>query len=138
ISVVSVALGVALLIVVLGVMGGFGYQIREMITDTEGEIQVKARGLISDYRSVVKQVEAVPGVAGATPYAAGMLMVQDQNKPAFAQRRGLDLGSLNRVVSLGRFVRLGSLNDLDDDAVILSGGLADARGVRLGRTAANY
>ena len=138
ISVVSVALGVALLIVVLGVMGGFGYQIREMITDTEGEIQVKARGLISDYRSVVKQVEAVPGVAGATPYAAGMLMVQYQNKPAFPQMRGLDLGSLNRVVSLGRFVRLGSLNDLDDDAVILSGGLADALGVRLGATVEIY
>src|ERR1017187_3527809 len=74
ISVLSVALGVALLIVVLGAMGGFGYQIREMITDTEGEIQIKAHGSISDYHNAVKQIEAVPGVAGATPYAAGILM----------------------------------------------------------------
>ncbi|RFC50879.1 MAG: lipoprotein-releasing system permease protein [Verrucomicrobia bacterium] len=132
ISVVSVSLGVALLIVVLGVMGGFGYQIRAMITDTEGEIQIKSRGLISDYPGVVKKVAAVPGVAGATPYAAGMLMVQYQNKPAFPQMRGLDLGSLDRVVSLGKFVRIGSLEALDDDSVILSGGLADALGVRLG------
>ena len=138
ISVLSVALGVALLIVVLGVMGGFGFQIREMITDTEGEIQIKARGLISDYRSVVKQVEAVPGVAGATPYAAGMLMVQFENKPAFPQMRGLDMASINRVVPLGKFVRLGSLDDLDDDAVILSGGLADALGARLGTTVEIY
>ena len=132
ISAVSVALGVALLIVVLGVMGGFGYQIREMITDTEGEIQIKARGSISQYRDAVKTIEAVPGVAGATPYAAGVLMVQYQNKPAFPQMRGLDLGSVNRVVSLDRFVRVGSLDSLDDDSVILSGGLADALGVRLG------
>lgn len=131
ISVVSVMLGVALLVVVLGVMGGFGYQIRAMITDTEGEIQIKSRGLISDYRDVVKRVEAVPGVAGATPYAAGMLMVQYQNKPAFPTMRGLDMASIGRVVSLGRFVRLGSLEALDDDAVILSGGLADALGARL-------
>ena len=88
ISVLSVALGVALLVVVLGVMGGFGYQIRRMIVDTEGEIQIKARGLVADSRSVVKRVEAVPGVAGASPYAAGILMVQYQNKPAFPQMRG--------------------------------------------------
>ena len=132
ISAVSVALGVALLIVVLGVMGGFGYQIREMITDTEGEIQIKAQGSISHYREAVTKIETVPGVAGATPYAAGVLMVQYQNKPAFPQMRGLDLGSINRVVSLDRFVRLGSLDALDDDSVILSGGLADALGVRLG------
>jgi lipoprotein-releasing system permease protein len=103
-----------------------------MITDTEGEIQIKSRGLISDYPGAVRQVEAVPGVAGATPYAAGMLMVQYQNKPAFPQMRGLDLGSVNRVVGLGRFVRIGSLDDLDDDSVILSGGLANSLGVRLG------
>lgn len=132
ISVLSVALGVALLIVVLGVMGGFGYGIREKITNTEGEIQIKARGLISEYPSVVKQIEAVPGVAGATPYAAGVLMVQFENHPAFPQMLGLDLGSINRVVSLGQFVRLGSLDDLDDDSVILSGGLADSLGARLG------
>ncbi|MEO6924957.1 MAG: ABC transporter permease [Bryocella sp.] len=138
ISAVSVALGVALLIVVLGVMGGFGYQIRAMITDTEGEIQIKARGTISDYRHAVKQIEAVPGVAGATPYAAGVLMVQYQNKPAFPQMRGLDLASINKVVPLGKFVRLGSLDDLDDDSVILSGGLADSLGARLGANVEIY
>ena len=132
ISVLSVALGVALLIVVLGVMGGFGHQIRRMITDTEGEIQIKARGLVADYHAVVKQVEAVPGVAGATPYAAGILMVQYQNKPAFPQMRGLDMASIGRVAPLGKFVMVGSLDDLDDDAVILSDGLAEALGVPVG------
>ncbi|MDB6095252.1 MAG: hypothetical protein JWM32_2814 [Verrucomicrobia bacterium] len=138
ISVLSVALGVALLIVVLGVMGGFGFQIRRMMVDTEGEIQIKARGLISDYHSIVKKVEAVPGVAGATPYASGILMVQYQNKPAFPQMRGLDMGSVERVVSLGKFVRIGSLDALDDDSVILSAGLSDALGAPLGSTLEIY
>ena len=138
ISAVSVGLGVALLIGVLGVMGGFGYQIRSLITDTEGEIQIKARGSIAEYRDAVKKIEAVPGVAGATPYASGALMVQYQNHPTFPQMRGLDLSSINRVVPLGKFVRVGSLDDLDDDSVILSGGLADALGVRLGATVEIY
>ena len=138
ISVLSVALGVALLVVVLGVMGGFGYQIRRMIVDTEGEIQIKARGLVADSRSVVKRVEAVPGVAGASPYAAGILMVQYQNKPAFPQMRGLDMASVERVVPLGKFVTAGSLDALDDDSVILSEGLAESLGVPIGGTLEIY
>ena len=38
ISVLSVSLGVALLIVVLSVMGGFAYEIHEMIRDTQGDV----------------------------------------------------------------------------------------------------
>ena len=138
ISTMSVALGVMLLIVVLGVMGGFGHQIRRMIVDTEGEIQIKARGLVGDYRAVVQRVERVPGVAGATPYAAGILMVQYQNKPAFPQMRGLDLPSVDRVVPLGKFVTAGSLDALDDDSVILSEGLAESLGVPVGGTLEIY
>ena len=41
ISVLGVTLGVALLVVVMSVMGGFGYEIRRMITDTQGEVQVR-------------------------------------------------------------------------------------------------
>ena len=48
ISVTGVALGVAVLIIVTSVMGGFGYEIRRMIVQTEGEVQVKANGLIED------------------------------------------------------------------------------------------
>lgn len=138
ISVVSVALGVALLIVVLGVMGGFGHQIRRTIVDTEGEIQIKARGLIMDYPEVIERMRSVPGVAGATPYASGILMVKYQNKPSFPQMRGLDMTSVDRVVSLGKFVTAGSLDALDDDSVILSEGLATALGVTLGSTLEVY
>jgi lipoprotein-releasing system permease protein len=138
ISVVSVALGVALLIVVLGVMGGFAYQIRQTIIQTEGEIQIKARGSIGNYHEAVRRIEAVPGVAGASPYASGMLMVVYQNKPAFPLMRGLDLASIGRVVSLEKFVTAGSLDALDDDAVILSEGLAESLGVPIGASLEVY
>jgi lipoprotein-releasing system permease protein len=44
ISVMGVALGVMVLVVVTSVMGGFGYELRRMIVQTEGEVQVKAQG----------------------------------------------------------------------------------------------
>src|SRR5688500_764279 len=78
ISVLGVTLGVWLLVVVTSVMGGFGHEMRRVIVQTEGEIQIKAESAITNYRDVLKRVKAVPGVAGATPYAAGALMVQFQ------------------------------------------------------------
>jgi lipoprotein-releasing system permease protein len=138
ISILGVALGVAVLVVVQSVMTGFGYEIRRMIVETEGEIQVKSSSYIANYREMMQRIEAVPGVAGATPYAAGTLMVQHEGKPAFPLMRGIDIQSVDRVVSLSHYVRVGSLDDLDDDSVILSVGLAQSLGVWVGGTVELY
>ena len=132
ISVMGVALGVALLVVVTSVMGGFGYEIRRMIVDTEGEIQIKSGGFITDSAEVLKKARAVPGVVAATPYAAGALMIEYHGKPAYPGMRGLDLATVEEVVQLSKYVRQGSLDDLDDDSVMLSSQLARSIGASLG------
>ena len=63
ISVLGVALGVMLLVVSISVMGGFGREIRRMIVDTQGDVQVRARGLLSDPAAVLAAVEKVPAAA---------------------------------------------------------------------------
>jgi lipoprotein-releasing system permease protein len=138
ISVLGVALGVVVLVVVQSVMSGFGFEIRRMIVETEGEIQIKSPTYISDFRGVLKTIESVPGVAGATPYAAGTLMVQFEGKPAFPMMRGIDIASVDKVVRLDHYVRLGSLDELDDDSVILSAGLARSLGAWMGSTVELY
>lgn len=138
ISVLGVALGVALLVVVTSVMGGFGYEIRQMIVGTEGEVQVKASGFIENYPALIKKITAVPGVAAATPTASGVLMIQYRGKPAFPAMRGLDLATVENVVHLSNYVRAGSLDDLDDDSVILSSELASSLGVAMGDTIEVY
>ncbi len=138
ISVVGVALGVGLLVIVMSVMGGFHYEIEQMITNTEGEVQVKSSGLIADYPSVVRKVEAVPGVEAATPYAAGAVMIECENRSAFPFLRGLDLASVEKVVRLDRYIIAGSLNDLDDDSVILSSELARTIDADVGSTIEIY
>ena len=132
ISVMGVALGVMVLVVVTSVMGGFGYELRRMIVQTEGEVQVKAKGLLDDVGGVLKAVRATPGVAAATPYVAGPVMVLAEGRPAFPAFRGLDLESVEEVVNLQRFVHAGSIAELDDDSVILSAGVAQTLGARLG------
>ncbi|HXQ80560.1 MAG TPA: ABC transporter permease, partial [Opitutaceae bacterium] len=138
ISTLGVALGVALLVIVMSVMGGFAYEIRHMIVDTEGEVQVVARGGIADFPSLVGRIESVAGVAAATPYARDEVMVKFNDKPAFPMLRGLDLASVERVTKLDRYVRVGSLDDLDDDSIILSAQLAASIGAGVGDTVEVY
>lgn len=131
-------MGVGLLVVVMSVMGGFRSEIRRMVVDTEGEVQIKGPSAIPDYQALVAKVRQVPGVAAATPYAAGVLMIEREGRPSFPGMRGLDLSTVEEVVSLGRYIQVGSLDDLDDDSVIVSSELARAMGLGVGSTVEVY
>jgi lipoprotein-releasing system permease protein len=132
ISILGVALGVATLVVTNSVMGGFGYEIRRMIIDTQGEVQIRARSLIDNADGLVDTVGKLPGVVGVTPFAEGVGMLEYGRKPAFPLIQGIDVNRVNNVIPLNRFLRVGSLNDLDDDTVILSSQLAYSLGVLVG------
>src|SRR5689334_11007981 len=82
ISVLGVGLGVALMLVSTSVMGGFGHQIKRMIIDTQGEVQVKSRGLIDPAAGVEQILAADPGVAAFAPYAQGVVMLEFGRRPA--------------------------------------------------------
>ncbi len=129
---VGVAVGVMMLHVATSVMGGFGYEIRRMIVDTQGEIQVVGRGGIADPAAAMSVVRSVEGVAGVTPAVQGVVMVMHRNVPAYPQIRGVDLETVGEVFNLSRFIVRGSLDDLDDDSVILSTTLAREIGAWIG------
>jgi lipoprotein-releasing system permease protein len=132
ISVLGVALGVTLLMVSTGVMGGFGREIRRMIVETQGDVQVRAPGLLRHADRLADDLEALPGVVGASPFAEGVVMLEHDRKPTYPIIRGVDIDRINRVIPLDRYVRIGSLEDLDDDSVILSAELAHSIGARVG------
>ncbi|MBW8780569.1 MAG: ABC transporter permease [Verrucomicrobia bacterium] len=132
ISVLGVALGVALLVVSISVMGGFGREIRRMIVDTQGDVQIRAGGLINDPKALMRIVAKVPGVVGVTPFAEGVGMLEYDRKPVFPIIQGVDLTHVNDVIPLSRYIRVGSLDDLDDDTVILSSQLAYSIGAQIG------
>jgi len=138
ISMLGVALGVALLIISTSVMGGFGYEIRRMIVETEGDVQVRADGYVNNANAVLERIEKVDGVVAATPFADGVVMLECEGRPAYPAMRGIDLDSVRDVVPIERYVRLGTLDALDDDAIILSANLAFTIGARMGDTVEVY
>ncbi|HQF38407.1 MAG TPA: ABC transporter permease, partial [Opitutaceae bacterium] len=132
ISLAGVALGVMVLIVTLSVMGGFGQQIRRMIVDTVGDVQIGAAQPLANAAELMAEARRVPGVVGATPHAEGVVMLLSGNKPAFPAIQGVDLTHVEEVVPLNSYLRSGSVDDLDDDSVILSRALAQSLGVGVG------
>jgi len=138
ISTCGVGLGVALMLVSTSVMGGFGHQIQRMIIDTQGEVQIRARGLITPSEPFEKTIASVPGVASFAPYAQGIVMMEHADHPGLPLIQGYDLERIKQVIPLERYIVAGSLDDLDDDSVILSSILAGTLGVRIGDTVSIY
>jgi lipoprotein-releasing system permease protein len=132
ISLLGVGLGVALMLVSTSVMGGFGHQIKTMIIDTQGEVQIRGRGPIAMTDAIEHAIAGVPAVAAAAPYAQGVVMLEFDRRPAFPTIQGFDIGRMRKVIPLERYLIAGSLDDLDDDSVILSSLLATALGARPG------
>lgn len=134
----GVMLGVALLIVSISVMGGFGREIRRMIVDTQGEVQVRSRGFLPNNADVIATITDSPDVVGVTPFAEGVVMLEYNYKPTFPGMQGIDVNRINSVVPLADYVRVGSLDDLDDDSIILSSRLAYSIGATLGSVVEVY
>jgi lipoprotein-releasing system permease protein len=131
-SIAGVMLGVAVLIIVLSVMNGFGDEIREKIVETYGDVHVENGGIMYDQAEVMRKISALPEVAAVAPYAQGMVMLQAGNRPSFPYIIGIDAEREQGVVPLDRFLVIGRLADLDDDSVFLSSELAASLGARVG------
>ena len=138
ISVIGVALGVMLLVLVTSVMGGFGYEIHRMMVETQGDVQLRARELIEQPAEVQAQLAKIPGIVAATPFAEGVVMLEHGRKPVFPAIQGIDLERAGKVIPLERYITGGSLGALDDDSIILSAQLAISLGARIGDTVEVY
>ncbi len=132
VSVIGVAVGVCALLVVQTVMNGFSQEHRENIQRMYGhEIVRGANGRpLSGYKPLEERLLAVPGVVAAAPFAEGQVMVKNGNVPALPFVRGIHLELEDKVVPVRRLIVAGSLDELDDDRVILGDRLAAALGIR--------
>lgn len=132
ISTVGVAAGVFLLVVVISVFNGFGHEIRTRISEAHGDIGIEAGGLFSDYQSFIAELEEDPRIDSAAPYAHGLVMMQHENRPLYPAIQGVDPFREQAVIPIADYLIAGSVEDFDDDSVLLSIGVARSLKVRTG------
>src|SRR5580692_1424489 len=84
ISVTGVALGVAVLIIVISVMSGFGHDLREKILGFAAPIDIQATDQSFDdipmqnYEQVMRIVSSNKNVCGVAPYVLGPVLAETQ------------------------------------------------------------
>lgn len=135
-SLIGVALGVATLIVVLSVMGGFREQLLGRIIGMNGHVIVTARqGFLQASAELVAKLEAVPGVRAVRLTLERQALVSAHGVTRGAQLRGVrkeDL--LSREIVAGNIVH-GSLGEFGSQrGVVIGERLRQAMQVRVGET----
>jgi len=79
ISILGVALGVAVLIIVISVMSGFDHDLRDKIIGFSAHLTVEeSSGTLKDYQPVAAILKANPEVRGVAPFVLGPVLVETE------------------------------------------------------------
>jgi lipoprotein-releasing system permease protein len=113
-AILGVALGVAALATVISVTGGFRAEFREKVLGVNAHVLVlKYSSDFREYRKVMDQVKAVPGVIGVAPFVINPMMVTHGTRTATGVLlKGVDPARVNSVLDLPRHITKGNLNGL--------------------------
>ena len=134
-SMAGLALGVAVLIVVLSVMNGFGNALRNSILSVASHMQVTgANGNLANWQLVLEQSKTVPQVQAAAPYVMGQGMLSVGPYAQGTLVRGISPVDEEKVAELGTKMRVGNLEDLraGEFNIVLGADLARALGAHIG------
>jgi lipoprotein-releasing system permease protein len=113
VSLSGVALGVAILIVVLSVMNGLGSELRDRLLSVSAHASLNAGGAaIPDWRLRIQQLSGAPELTGAAPYLDTDAMLTRQPAMSGAIVRGIDPELETQVSTIADSMREGKLTDL--------------------------
>ena len=135
ISVVAVMLGVAALVIVMSVTNGFRAELFDKIVGLNGHAVVQGYGgKLNDWRDIVAQARATPGVTSATPLIETPLMAGFNGRVEAVLVRGMRVPDIRANPTLRGKTLIGSLNALKpgSDTVAIGSRLAEALGATIG------
>jgi lipoprotein-releasing system permease protein len=135
IAIVGLALGVAVLIVVLSVMNGFEEVLRTRILSLTAHATISGlEGRMANWRADLQKLEQYPGIVGAAPYIEEQGMMTHGDHSSGVLVRGILPDAEGRVVDLSDHLLRGKMTDLQAGRyrVILGKALADELGAKVG------
>ncbi|MBV9785629.1 MAG: lipoprotein-releasing ABC transporter permease subunit [Acidisphaera sp.] len=134
-SLIGIALGVATLIIVMSVMGGFKVDLLNRILGLNGHLGVYAAGKpMTDFDPLVQRIRAIPGVVSAIPVVDGQaLLTTDRGGATGGLVRGMREQDFSAVSAVSEHIVAGALDRLTgDDAIAIGVGLAQHFGLQIG------
>jgi lipoprotein-releasing system permease protein len=132
-SLIGIALGVATLIIVMSVMGGFRTQFIQSLLGFNGHVTVQAVGRpLIYYDAVVQRLKAVPGVVRVAPIIDDQVMATAYGANSGVIVRGMRRADLETLKGVASSLTPGALAAYSESSVIIGKGLADKFQLRPG------
>ncbi|MCC5795564.1 MAG: lipoprotein-releasing ABC transporter permease subunit [Chromatiales bacterium] len=131
-SMAGIGVGVAVLIIVLSVMNGFEYEVRDRILKVVAHASISGfDGRLPDWEGLARLAAEDPEVESAAPYIAAQGMLVGPREVRGVEVRGIEPAAELATSAIGELLTAGQLTDLapGDYAIVLGSGLADALGV---------
>ena len=135
VSVLGIALAVATLIVVLSVMNGFDYEVRQRILNVIPHATITGlEGRLPAWQSLQSIGDAEEGVAATAPFIDGQGMLVSETAVAGTQLRGVKPDAEQQVSAVDSLIQSGSIDALESGEyrIILGRELADRLQVTTG------
>lgn len=139
ISVLGVALGVAVLIIVISVMTGFDHDLREKILAFNPQIIVRlANGTLHDYEPLMTLIASNQNVKAVAPYCLGRALVETQPETETGEARfdapllrGIDPKLESKITSIPTNIIAGAF-DVSNRGLLVGTTFASNMGLRVG------
>jgi lipoprotein-releasing system permease protein len=141
ISILGVALGVAVLIIVISVMSGFDHELRDKILGFSADLTIKeSDSAMKNYQQVAAIVAQNKNVRGVSPFVLGPVLVEtqgDSNRPSMQDApmlRGVDPLTERNISKLPDEILPGGSFDLSGRGVVVGVDFADNLNLQVGDT----
>ncbi len=131
----AVMLGVAALVIVMSVMNGFRAELFDKIVGLNGHAVVQGfNGRLPDWRRVVQEAQATPGVTSATPLIEQPLFATYNGRAEFILLRGMRVEDIRANPAIRGKVVLGRLDSVTagSNNIAIGARLAEALGATVG------
>jgi lipoprotein-releasing system permease protein len=145
ISILGVALGVAVLIIVISVMSGFDHDLRSKILGFNSHLKIFATDqngrteTMKNYEDVMRIVSSNKNVRGIAPFVLGQVLVETEPQDTNTQEsltaapwlRGVDVNAENSVSVLPKSIVAGTF-DLAGESVVIGKDFAENMNLSVG------
>ena len=137
-SLLGIAIGVGVLIVVMSVMNGFHVELLNKILGFNSHLSLSSssgNGVVTDFDAITEKLRKVPGIASVTPTVQGQVFATGtRTGGAGALIKAVRQDDLQSRKLISDNIVAGSLKDFvpDDDVAVMGAKLAQSIGVGVG------
>jgi lipoprotein-releasing system permease protein len=131
ISMVGIALGVLVLIVVIAVMSGFDVFLQDKMVGTNAHVFLEFNSIKQNPQQVAEDLNKIRHVVATAPYISGQAFIKNGKQVFSVDFRGIDPAQQSKVTRLSEYIKQGSLN-LEGSEILIGEELAGRLGVGLG------